>query len=191
MASSSPMQIAVRYAQAWFSSLPTKDIDSAWRDAEALDKAWQESAILRRIASSPLFTRSKQAECMLALAKPLSLQTLTVSWLQMLAQNRRLALLPEMIVAWKEMVNKQRGHVEVRVITASILAQAGRAKITTAIGLTLKKDVTVQFTVDPALIGGAMVKVGSHMLDASLKSRLEALHDICRQAVSSFSTNKV
>ena len=134
-----------------------------------------ESADLKALISSPMVGRGAAGAAIAGVAQSLGVDGLTQNFLGVLAGNRRLALLPAVIRDFAALNAARKGEVTANVTAAHALTaeqqQALAAKLKAGIG----RDVALNVTVDPSILGGLVVRVGSRMIDSSLKTRLENL----------------
>jgi len=165
-----------RYATALFeiardaNTLPQVEASLA-----AVRQALTESGTFRLLVNSPVVTRTEAARAIAATASALQLDTTTTNFLGVLAQNRRLKELPAMIRAFRQLAAIHRGETTADVVSAHPLdadqVDALKSQLRTRLG----RDVTVDLSVDPSLLGGLVVKIGSQMIDSSIKTRLNSL----------------
>ncbi|MDE2229936.1 MAG: F0F1 ATP synthase subunit delta [Alphaproteobacteria bacterium] len=168
--------LAKRYAAALFELADErKAIDAVASDLAGLRRLIDESADLRRMIRSPVLQRDEQARAIGAIAERAGLNALTHNFLGLLARNRRLFALPEMIQGFLQILAERRGEVTAQVIAAQELSEAQRRAVDGRLRKAIGRKVAVDFRVDPSLLGGLVVKVGSRMVDASLKSKLARL----------------
>ena len=168
--------LADRYAAALFDLADErKALDAVAADLEALRGVLRESADLRRLIRSPVLSRAEQAKAMAALADRTEFQPITRNFLGLLAQNRRLFALPAMIDGFLKHLAARRGEVTAEVVAAQELSPAQREAVSEQLRKAVGQKVAVDIKVDPNLIGGLVVKVGSRMVDASLRSKLHRL----------------
>ena len=168
--------IAGRYALAVFElALEEKSTEAVGRDFAALKTMLTESADLARLVRAPVFSREEQAKGMLALLDKMGAATLTTRFVQLLCSKRRLFLLPDAIRDYETLTAKQRGEVQADVASARPLtdAQAGELKRVLKGKLGLEPQLVTR--VDPTLLGGLVVKVGSRMIDSSLRAKLNGI----------------
>lgn len=168
--------VAGRYAAALYELADeSKELDAVADDLRVLRRLIDESEDLRRVIRSPLISRQDQAKAMAALLEKAGLGKTARHFVGVAAQNRRLFLLPAMIDAYLATLAARRGELSAEVTSAALLAphhvDALKAQLAKAMG----KAVNLNFKIDPALIGGLVVKVGSRMVDSSLKSKLQRL----------------
>jgi F-type H+-transporting ATPase subunit delta len=168
--------LAERYATALFDLADErKALDAVADDLRALRTLLQESADLRRLVGSPVLSREEQGRAVGAVADAASLSALTRNFLGLLARNRRLFALPEMIQSYLRELAHRRGEVTAQVLTAQALSAAQREAVDAQLRKAVGGKVAVEVQVDPSLLGGLVVKLGSRMVDASLKSKLHRL----------------
>ena len=168
--------LAERYAKALFELADDrKALDEVANDLRALRGLIDESADFRRLIRSPVVSRAEQGKAVTALADRAGLAALTKNFLGVAARNRRLFVLPGVITGYLKELAARRGEVTAEVTAARPLT----AQQTEAVNEQLRKivggKVAVDLRIDPSLIGGLVVKVGSRMVDASLKSKLARL----------------
>lgn len=174
--------IADRYASALFDlALEAGALEALEADIAALEAALGESADFRALISSPLYTRSQQADAMAALAPRMGLGTLTASTLGLMASKRRLFALPQLLAALRARIARERGEVSAEVVSARPLSAEQSAALAAALNASVGKEVRISASVDPALIGGLIVKLGSKMIDASVRSKLSALQNTMKE----------
>ena len=165
-----------RYATALFElardqgKIPTVEASLA-----TLKAALAQSDDFRRLAHSPLLSRADAGKGAAATAKTLGLDPLAANFLGVLAANRRLGQLGEVIRAFTRLAAAHRGETTAQVISAHPLGKdqvdALRARLKARTG----RDVTIDPEVDPAILGGLVVKIGSEMIDSSIRTRLNTL----------------
>jgi len=171
--SSSVSGVAERYASALFDlARDANEIPAVEGKLITLSQALDESAELRRLVESPVFSAEEQVRAIEAVAKHLGIDGITVSFLGLVARNRRLFALRGMIRAFRDMAARHRGEVTAEVTSAHTLGDEQIAALKGALRDKVGKDVTLQVRVNPAILGGLIVKVGSRMIDTSLRTRL-------------------
>jgi F-type H+-transporting ATPase subunit delta len=168
--------LAGRYASALFDlAVDTKAIEAVESSLAKLTAALAESGDLAALIASPLVSRTDAAKGIAAVAAALGLDDLTARFLGVLADNRRLADLPAMIRAFGQIVAAHRGEVTAEVTTAHPLDDEQLAALKAQLKSRVGRDVAVQTKVDPAILGGLVVKLGSQLIDASIRTRLNTL----------------
>ena len=168
--------VGARYAQALFElaeqagSLPVVEAD-----LKGLKAMRDESADLRKLLVSPTFSSEDKAKGLLAVADAAGVSALTRKFLGLLCANARASALPAVITAVERQAAAHRGAVAAEVTTALPLSAAQLKGVAAALRQALGKDPELTARVDPAILGGLKVRVGSRLFDASLKSRLDSL----------------
>jgi len=174
--------IAARYATAVFSlAHDGKAIDTLEHELEALSDALAESADLRALIASPLYSRDDQARAMAALAGKMGLSALLKNTLALMAAKRRLFVLPQLVAELRRLIADARGEVTAEVRSARALTKAQSAKLAETLAKLAGKDVKIKATVDESLIGGLVVKLGSRMIDASIAAKLSRLQNAMKE----------
>ncbi|MBU6506571.1 MAG: F0F1 ATP synthase subunit delta [Alphaproteobacteria bacterium] len=168
--------LAERYAAALFELADErKALDAVASDLTGLRRLLDDSADLRRMIRSPVLQRDEQARAIGAVGERAGANPLTRNFLGLLARNRRLFALPDMIQGFLRILAERRGEVTAQVIAAQELSATQRQALDERLRKAVGGKVAVDFRVDPSLLGGLIVKVGSRMVDASLKSKLARL----------------
>lgn len=150
-------------------------LDDVARDLDGLKAMIDESADLRRLIESPVFSGEEQAGAIAAIADKAGLNTLTANFLKVIAANRRLFALPGMITAFRQALDAKRGVVTADVLAAEELSAAQQKSLASALKDVAGTDVQINLTVDPGILGGLVVRMGSRMIDTSLKTKLSSL----------------
>ena len=165
-----------RYATALFDlAVEAKSLDAVAASLATLKDAMAQSADLKTLMTSPMVTRSAAAAGVAGVAASLKLDSLTSNFLGVLARNRRLAALPAIIRDFSALAAARRGEISAQVTAAHKLSAAQQKALAAKLKAGLGRDVALDITVDPAILGGLIVRVGSRMIDSSLKTRLGAL----------------
>jgi F-type H+-transporting ATPase subunit delta len=168
--------VAERYATALFElALEGGHLDAVAADLSRFSALLAESEDLSRLVRSPVFSAEDQLRAVSAVLDKTGLSGLVGNFIKVAANNRRLFAVPGMIVAFSRMLARHRGEVTAEVTSAEPLTDSQVATLKDALKAQIGKDVTLVATVDPALIGGLIVKVGSRMIDTSLRSKLNSL----------------
>ena len=174
--------IAGRYATAIFDlAREGKAIDPLERDVEALTAALRESADLRGMITSPIVSRDDQGRAITAIAKAMKLTPTMSNALALMAGRRRLFVLPQMLQALRDRIATEKGEVTAQVRTAVPLSNAQQKKLVEVLSRKTGSTVRLDTIVDAELIGGLVVKVGSRMIDTSIRSRLAALQNAMKE----------
>ncbi len=167
--------LAGRYASALFDlARESNAIDSVKKSLADLRAGLAESADLSALIASPVVGRADAAKAIEAVAKAMKLDSLTAKFLGVLAENRRLADLPKMIDAFDAIVADHRGEVTAQVTSAHPLTAEQLKTLTANLKSRVGRDVTVAATVDPAILGGLVVQLGSQLIDGSIRTRLNS-----------------
>jgi F-type H+-transporting ATPase subunit delta len=168
--------VAERYAAALFDIADERHaLDPVAEDLRQLRRMLNESGDLSRLLRSPVLSRDAQGQAVAAVAERAGLLLLTRDFLAVVARNRRLFAVPAMIEAYLAKLAARRGEITAEVTVAQPLNETRTAALTDQLRRAVGARVAVDIRVDPALLGGMTVKVGSRMVDASLKSRLQRL----------------
>ena len=168
--------LAGRYATALFEMAESGGIlDAVAGDLGALAAMTDESDDLRRLLRSPVISRDDQTKAILAIAEKAGLNDLTRKFLGVVAANRRLFALGDIIAAFRSLLAGQRGETVAEVTSAKELSDAQVQAIGDAIKTATGLKAAVHAKVDPAVLGGLVVKVGSRMVDSSLSTKLTQL----------------
>ncbi|MCB2127266.1 MAG: F0F1 ATP synthase subunit delta [Rhodobacteraceae bacterium] len=174
--------IAGRYATAVFElAKEAKGLSGLEADVAALAQALKDSADLREVIASPVFSRDEQGRAMSALAVRMGLSSTVANTLALMAANRRLFVLPQLLAALGEMIAEEKGEVTAEVTAAAELTKAQAEKLAASLKKTVGKTVKLNTTVDESLIGGLIVKVGSKMIDTSIRSKLASLQNVMKE----------
>ena len=168
--------MAGRYANALFElARDDKAIDAVRADLERFDALVAESADLLRLVRSPVFTAEEQRKALAAVLDKAGIGGLAANFLLLVTANRRLFAVRDMIKAYRMLVARHKGEVTAEVTLAEKPSDAHLATIKDTLKSVTGKDVVVDVKVDPAIIGGLVVKLGSRMVDSSLRTKLNAL----------------
>jgi F-type H+-transporting ATPase subunit delta len=155
-------------------------LDAVAQDLTALSAMVDESGDFRRLIESPVLTREDQGRAVGAIAGRARLGDITTRFLGVLARQRRLFALPGCIAAYRSMLAEHKGEITAEVISAQPLSDDQLATVRSSIERTAGQGVNLDTSVDPALIGGVVVRLGSRMIDASLKTKLQHLEHSMR-----------
>lgn len=168
--------VSQRYARSLFEL--AKDENSVAETEKELGRfaaMLDESDDLKRLVSSPVFSAEDQLRAISAILDKAGIKGLVGNFLRVVAQNRRLFAVPGMIAAFARIAAEARGEVSADVISAHALSAAQEKELKAALKSVAGKDVTVNLTVDPSILGGLVVKMGSRQIDTSLKTKLNSL----------------
>jgi len=168
--------VAGRYANALFElALEADSLAAVESDLDGFAAMTNESADLMRLVKSPVFSADEQTRAIGAVLDKAGIGGIAANLIKVAAANRRLFAVPDMIAAFKERAAHHRGEVSAEVTSAEPLADGQVAALKEALKASLGKDVALVSKVDPVLIGGLVVKVGSRMIDGSLRTKLNSL----------------
>jgi F-type H+-transporting ATPase subunit delta len=168
--------LAERYAAALFELADEhRDLDAAAADLRQFRAMLAESADLHRLLKSPIVSRQAQAKAIAALAERAGMSKLVRDFLAVVAHHRRLFAVPEMIEAYLERLAERRGELTAEVTAAQQLSTGQIEALAEQLRQSVGRRVSVDLRVDPRLIGGFVVKLGSRMVDASIASKLRRL----------------
>lgn len=168
--------MAGRYAAALFDlAKEANALDATASDLARLNDLIRGNAELTRLIRSPMFSRAQQANAIGAVLARLGVSDLTRRFVLVLAQNRRLFALPGIVRAYATLLAKARGEVRAQVASPYPLTPSQRSEIENTLKDQLKAKIALTEQVDPSLLGGLVVRVGSRMIDSSLKTKLANL----------------
>lgn len=168
--------LAGRYAQALFDLADEqKKLDTVASDLDGLSAALDENTDLQRLVRSPVIARDVQRDAMVAILEGAGADPLTVQFVGTCAMNRRLFALPGMVSAFRAILAAQRGEEAAEVVSAKPLSKEQLGAIEDALKKAVGTTVAVDARVDESLLGGLVVKMGSRMIDSSLKTKLAQL----------------
>ena len=168
--------MAERYAAALFDLADERrTLDEAAADLRQLRGMLESSGDLLRLIRSPVLSRGEQAKAIGVLAERAELSPLVRDFLAVIARNRRLFAVPAIIEAFLYKLAARRGEVNAQVTTARALSETQLATLNEQLRRSIGSRVSVDVRVDPELIGGMIVRVGSRMVDGSIKSKLQRL----------------
>ena len=174
--------IAARYATAVFElAKDASDLKNLESNVEDLGAALDASAELRDVISSPVYSRDDQANVITAVAKKMKLMPIVSNTLALMASKRRLFVLPALVAQLRALIAAEKGEVTAEVISAKAMTKTQTDKLAKAIKSRIGKDVKIDATVDESLIGGLVVKVGSQMIDTSIRSKLSSLSNVMKE----------
>jgi len=168
--------MAGRYANALFElALEAKALDGVMSELDAFAGLLDESADLRRLVGSPVFSAGEQGRALAAVLERAEITGLTANFLGLVARNRRLFAVGEMIDAYRTILAAHRGETTAEVASAEALDDDEMKALKAAIKQAMGTDVVIAAKVDESLIGGLIVKVGSRQIDTSLRGKLNNL----------------
>jgi F-type H+-transporting ATPase subunit delta len=168
--------MAGRYATALFElALEAGAIDSVLADLQRFDALLDESVDLARLVRSPLFTAGIQSKALAAVIDRAGIGGLASRFLKVVTSNRRLFAVRDIMKAYRALVARHKGEVTAQVTVAEPISDAHRDEIRGTLNAVTGKDVRIDVKVDPSIIGGLVVKLGSRMVDSSLRTKLNGL----------------
>lgn len=175
--------VAGRYATALFElALEEKVLDKVRADLDRFDALVAGSDDLGRLVHSPVFTADEQVKALTAILQKAGIDGIAGNFIKLVASNRRLFALPQIIRAFRALVAKHKGEVAASVTVAEQLSDAHLKSLKDALNAVTGKDVDLQVEVDPAIIGGLVVKLGSRMVDTSLRTKLNSIKTAMKEA---------
>ncbi|MEM9524221.1 MAG: F0F1 ATP synthase subunit delta [Pseudomonadota bacterium] len=174
--------IAMRYATAVFELAKENGNPEALEaDIAALDTALNSSSDMRALIRSPVYTREEQAGAIMAIAKGLQLSDVFTNTLGLMASKRRLFILPALLEALSALLADEKDEITAEVVAAKAMTKSQQKKLAESLKTTVGKDVKISLDVDANLIGGLIVKVGSKMIDTSIRAKLANLRNAMKE----------
>jgi len=168
--------VAERYASSLFElALEAGVVEAVSADLDRFQALLDESDDLKRLVASPVFSAEDQSKAISAIAEKAGISGLAANFLKVVANNRRLFAVPGMIASYRTTAAAHRGEIVAEVTSAHALDEAQETELKAALKSVTGKDVTIDLTVDPSLLGGLIVKVGSRQIDTSLRTKLSTL----------------
>jgi len=179
-------QIARRYAEALFDIASSKKGGDKKAGAELADIAAlaQSHDGLKETINNPTISRAKKTAVLTAIAKKTKLSDAVAGTLNQMAENNRLEVLADTAEAYEAILAEANGEVKAEIITAGGMAKKNIDALTKAVEKALGKKVSAEITENPDLLGGAMIKIGSRLLDCSVRGRLQRLEDSLNNTIS-------
>jgi F-type H+-transporting ATPase subunit delta len=175
--------MAGRYATALFDlAAEANAIDAVKADLERFDALAAESADLRRLVRSPVFSAEEQGQALGAVLDRAGIGGLAAKFLKLVTANRRLFAVRDMIRGFRELVAQHKGEATAEVTVAEKLKDEHVEALRAALKAVSGKDVDLDIKIDPAIIGGLVVKLGSRMVDSSLRTKLNAIRHAMKEA---------
>jgi F-type H+-transporting ATPase subunit delta len=176
IASGIQASLSGRYALALFElARDERKLDEVSADLDTVTAALAESDDFRALIHSPLIGRQAATKAIAAVAQALGLQTTASHFLGVLARNNRLVELPAMIRAYKALAAAHRGETTAEVISAHALDEEQLGALRDKLRQRFGRDVAIDAKVDPAILGGLIVKMGSRQIDGSIRTKLNSL----------------
>jgi F-type H+-transporting ATPase subunit delta len=176
--------MAGRYATALFElALENKAVDAVKKDLDQFDALIADSADLNRLVRSPVFGADEQLKVLSAILAKAGIGGLAANFLRVITTNRRLFAVHDMIRGYRALVARHKGEVTAHVTVAEKLNDAHLDALKSALkSVTSGKDIDLDVKIDPAIIGGLIVKVGSRMVDSSLRTKLNSIKLAMKEA---------
>jgi F-type H+-transporting ATPase subunit delta len=176
--------MAGRYATALFElALENRVVDAVKNDLETFDALVAQNPDLKRLVRSPVFGAEEQTKALAAILESIGIKDLSAKFLLLVASNRRLFAVREMIKAFRLLVARHKGEVTADVTVAEKLSDQHLEALKSALKtVTGGKAIELFVKIDPAIIGGLTVKLGSRMVDSSLRTKLNAIKHAMKEA---------
>ena len=175
--------VGARYAVALFELADEAGtIAAVEADLNGLEALRVESADLNRVLTSPTFTGDQKAAGLTAVATAAGVSEVTLKFIGVLCRNNRASALPMVVAEFRRLAAERRGAVAAEVTTAMALTAAQKKGVAASLRTALGKDPEITTVVDPKILGGIKVRVGSRLFDASLKSQLDSLKFALKRA---------
>ena len=175
--------VSGRYATALFElARDEKSIDAVKADLDRFEAMLNESADLKRLVRSPVFAADAQIKALSAVLDKAGISGISANFLRVLTTNRRLFAVTDVIRAFGALVARFKGEASAEVTVAEPLSEKNLDSLKTALKAISGKDVTLNVKVDPSIIGGLVVKLGSRMVDSSLRTKLNSIKHAMKEA---------
>ncbi len=175
--------VSGRYATALFElARDEKSIDAIRADLDRFDAMLAESADLKRLVRSPVFSADAQSKALTAVLDKAGISGIAANFLKVLTTNRRLFAVSDVTRAFRALVARFRGEATAEVTVAESLSDRNLDALKTALKSVTGKDVALNVNVDPSIIGGLVVKLGSRMVDSSLRTKLNSIKHAMKEA---------
>lgn len=168
--------MAGRYAAALFElAKDQRQLAEVERDVIAFQGLLDESADLRRLVRSPVISGEDQGKALAVVLEKAGISGLTANFIRLIARNRRLFAVGDMIKSFRALTARERGEVSAEVASAHALTPEQLQLLSDTLRTQVGKNVQIDTRVDPSLLGGLIVKIGSRMIDSSLRTKLDNL----------------
>ena len=176
------MGVASRYARAIFELvLETDEVAELENNVENLSEALGNSQELRDLIASPLYSRDDQKVAIIAIGTKMQLLTNLTNTLALMASKRRLFVMDSFLRQLEILIAEHKGEITADVVSAKCLTQGQSDKLAKAIKERVGKEVKINASVDESIIGGIVIKVGSKMIDTSIRSKLNSLQTVMKE----------
>jgi F-type H+-transporting ATPase subunit delta len=175
--------VSGRYATALFElARDEKSSDAVKADLDRFDAMLSESADLKRLVRSPVFSSEAQSKALVAVLDKAEISGISANFLKVLTANRRLFAVSDVIRAFRALVAKFKGEATADVTVAEQFSDKNLDALRTALKAVTGKDVALNVKIDPSIIGGLVVKLGSRMVDSSLRTKLNSIKHAMKEA---------
>ncbi len=175
--------VSGRYATALFElARDEKSVDAVKADLDRFDAMLADSSDLKRLVRSPVFSAEAQSKALAAVLEQAGISGIAANFLKVLTANRRLFAVSDMNRAFRALVAKFKGEATAEVTVAEPLSDKNLEAVKAALQAVTGKDVTLNVNVDPTIIGGLVVKLGSRMVDSSLRTKLNSIKHAMKEA---------
>jgi F-type H+-transporting ATPase subunit delta len=175
--------VSGRYATALFElARDEKSVDAVKADLDKFDAMLADSADLKRMVRSPVFSADLQSKALAAVLDKAGISGISAKFLKVLTANRRLFAVGDVIRAFRALVAKFKGEATADVTVAEALSDKNLDALKTALKSVTGKEVALNVNVDPSIIGGLVVKLGSRMVDSSLRTKLNSIKHAMKEA---------
>lgn len=175
--------VSGRYATALFElAREEKSIDAVRADLDKFEAMLADSADLKRLVRSPVFSAGEQSKALAAVLEKAGIAGVSANFLKVLTANRRLFAVADVIRAFRALVARFKGEATADVTVAEALSDKNLDALKTALKTVTGKDVALNVKVDPSIIGGLVVKLGSRMVDSSLRTKLNSIKHAMKEA---------
>ena len=176
------MGVASRYARAIFDLvLESDEVAELENNVDSLSEALGNSQELRDLIASPLYTRDDQKAAIVAIGTKMKLLANLTNTLALMASKRRLFVMDSFLRQLKILIAEHKGEITADVVSAKSLTQGQSDKLAKAIKDSVGKEIKINASVDESIIGGILVKVGSKMIDTSIRSKLNSLQTVMKE----------
>ena len=175
--------VSGRYATALFElARDQKSIDAVKADLDSFEAMLADSADLKRLVRSPVFSAGEQSKALTAVLAKAGITGTSANFLKVLTSNRRLFIVTDVIRGFRALVAKFKGEATADVTVAEALSEKNLDALKTALKSVTGKDVALNVKIDPSIIGGLVVKLGSRMVDSSLRTKLNSIKHAMKEA---------
>jgi len=175
--------MAGRYATALFDlARETNAIDAVKADLERFDALVAQNPDLTRLVRSPVFSAAEKLQALSAVLDRVEIGGISANFLKLVTTNRRLFAVRDMVKAFRELVADYKGETTAEVTVAERLKDDHVAALRSTLKAVSGKDVDLDIKIDPAIIGGLVIKLGSRMVDTSLRTKLNAIRHAMKEA---------